>query len=235
MKKPNTYLLHEGTLASGDAFIVTATLKSKNEKTGNMVQIAIMLRDVDPVAGVLSGLDAVTICTDCPFATGNGCYVNVAKSPLTIWRAFHRGNVPFLAPKDYARVFSGRKVRFGSYGNPTLIPISIVKAICAICEGWTGYFHNWKSMTPQLARRWNAYFMASTETKDSLAMANQLRLRTFHASPVQPEGTVECLSDTHNKECKDCMLCCGTKLNAKSVWINPHGVKVKKANQVAMG
>lgn len=65
-------------------------------------------------------------------------------------------------------------------------------------------------------------------------MANQLRLRTFHASPVQPEGSVECLSDSHGMECKDCMLCCGTKLNAKSIWINPHGAKVKKANAVAM-
>ncbi len=232
MKKANTYLLYKGSV-NGERYIVTATMKSENSKTGDMVQIAILLEDVDPVAAVLSGLDATTICQDCPFASGNGCYVNVGQGPGSIWKAYKRGNVPYLRPADYVDHFKGRKVRFGSYGNPTLIPISIVKSIASICDGWTGYFHNWHSMAPEKARQWNRYFMASTETKSSLQLANQLRLRTFHASPEKPSGHLECLSDTHNIECKDCMLCTGGR-NAKSIWINPHGSKKKKANNAAM-
>lgn len=233
MKKPTSYLLHDGILPSGDAFIVVATVTSSNRKTGNMIQIAIMLKDHHPVAVVQSGLDAETICRDCPFAAGNGCYVNVGQAPASIWKSYQKGNIPFLRPKDYTYVFVGRKVRFGSYGNPTLIPLSIVKSIASICDGWTGYYHNWQSMEPKEAKRWNTYFMASTETKDSLAMAEELKLRTFHVSPEKPDSHIECLSDSHGIECSKCLLCVGGK-NAKSIWINPHGRGKKKASDAAM-
>ena len=136
MKKSNSYLLHKGII-DGESYLIIATMKSDNSKTGNMVQVCILLEDTDPVAGVLSGLDARTICQGCPFASGEGCYVNVGQSPLAIWRAYHRGNVPYLRAKDYPLHFSGRKVRFGSYGNPTLIPRHIVRYIASICDGWT--------------------------------------------------------------------------------------------------
>ena len=57
MIKPKTkvrgYVLHEG-----DDFFVVATMKTTNRKTGDMVQIWILLRDVSPVEGVKTVLDA---------------------------------------------------------------------------------------------------------------------------------------------------------------------------------
>ena len=42
---------------------------------------------------------------------------------------FKNGAYPDLDPKDYGKVFGDRKVRFGAYGNPSLLPLAKVKAI----------------------------------------------------------------------------------------------------------
>jgi hypothetical protein len=229
--KDNGYLLHEGT-TNGQPYVVIATGITKptdNSKTGDMIQIWIMLKDVHPAAGVRSGLDATTICTGCPFAAGNGCYVNVNFAPAGIWKKYQRAEYPYLAPRDYHIVFGGRKVRFGAYGNPTLIPFSIAKAIAKASDGWTGYYHNWATMSHREARQWNTLFMASTETQSSLKLAQSLNLRTFHVSTEKPEGFIECLSDSHGISCAKCLLCSGLNKPAKPIWINPHGFRTKKA------
>jgi hypothetical protein len=230
--KPSGYLLHESTI-DGKPYIAIATLNSENRKTGDMVQIWFLLRDVSPVDAVQSGLDASTVCKDCPFASGNGCYVNVGQAPLSVWRGFHRGIYPVLNPVDYSTVFAGRKIRFGAYGNPSLLPVSIVKAIASVSAGWTGYFHDWK--TNPFAAEYAKYFMASTETESSFRMAQSLGFRTFHASPVQPVDSMECLSETKGIACAVCKLCAGlSKARLPSIWINPHGSKTAKANAVAL-
>lgn len=233
--KHNTYVIHRG-VKNGQNFFVAASgfaRKSDNRKTGDMIQIWIMLEDVNPVAAVQSGLDAVTVCEGCPFASGNGCYVNVGQAPLAIYKSNGRG-LPVLLPKDYNKAFAGRKVRFGAYGNPTLIPLSIVKSIANASDGWTGYFHNWKTMPDVERSAYNQYFMASTETASSLELAKSLQMRVFHVSPVQPENTVECLADSRGLTCAQCQLCQGWAKPAKSVWINPHGAKTAKASAAAM-
>jgi len=182
---------------------------------------------------VSSGLDAETICKSCPFASGNGCYVNVGQAPTSIWRAYHRNAYPTAYPKDYPALFAGRKVRFGAYGNPTLLPLAIVKAIASASEGWTGYFHDWR--TNPLAHGYSQYFMASTETASSYKLATALGFRTFHVSPTKPAAAIECLSDSHGMACSQCKLCSGlTKHGKPSVWINPHGFTVKRAVAAAL-
>jgi len=236
LKNRNSYVIHRG-IVNGQRFVVIASgfiRASINSKTGNMVQVWFLLEDMDPVAVMLSGLDAATVCQGCPFAARNGCYVNLGQAPLSIWRSFTRGNVPEMDPKDYQEKFTGRKVRFGAYGNPTLLPIAKVKAIAKASDGWTGYFHNWRDMAPKLREGYNQYFMASTETESSLELAKSLQLRVFHVSPVQPENTVECLADSKGLTCAQCQLCQGWNKPAKSVWINPHGSTVKKAVAAAM-
>ena len=230
--KPTGYLLHEGT-AGGRRFVAIATLQTSNRKTGDMVQIWFLLRDIDPVSAVARGIDAKTICAECPFASGRGCYVNVGQAPLAIYRAYHRGAYPFLPPARYSAVFGGRKIRFGAYGNPSLLPISIVKAIAAVSAGWTGYFHDWR--TNPMAAEYSKFFMASTETESSFRLAKSLGYRSFHASPIRPDGTIECLSDAKGISCAQCKLCAGlSKSRQPSVWINPHGSKVARANAAAM-
>lgn len=232
MSKPSGFILHRGTV-NGHAFVAVVTLETSNRKTGPMAQVWFLLEDVSPVEGVSSGLDARTVCHGCPFASGGGCYVNVGQAPLSVWRAFHRGAYPVLEPRDYATTFAGRKVRFGAYGNPSLLPLSIVRAVAEASAGWTGYFHDWK--TNPLAAHYARYFMASTETQDSFRLAASLGFRSFHVSPVQPEGTLECLSDAKGITCDKCRLCAGlTKSRLPSVWINPHGSGARKASAAAL-
>lgn len=230
--KTTGYALYRGE-TNGAPFVAIATLSTSNRKTGDMVQIWFLLEKVNPVQAVKEAIDAQTVCRDCPFASGNGCYVNVGQAPLAIWKAFHRGAYPDLNPCDYGRVFGGRKIRFGAYGNPSLLPVSIVTAIASVSEGWTGYFHDWK--TNPFATEYAKFFMASTETENSFRMAQSLGFRTFHASPIKPDNAIECLSDAKGITCDKCKLCSGlSKSRLPSVWINPHGSKASKANAVAM-
>jgi hypothetical protein len=223
MKKPTGYLIHEGD-TNGQKFFVVATLKSTNEKTGAMIQVFIMLADVHPAAAVKSGLDAHTICQGCPFASGKGCYVNIAFAPSQVYNGYKRGIYPKLFPKDYKKVFGGKKVRFGAYGNPTLLPFSVAKAIAKVSAGWTGYFHNWNTMKPAEARKWNGLFMASTETQNSYKLAKEMNLRVFHVSPFKPlENAIECVNSSHQIKCQNCLLCAGLSKPAKDIWIAPHG------------
>ena len=241
---PTGYLLHTGTV-SGRAFLAIATLETSNRKTGDMVQVWFILRDVHPVQAVKEGLDFQTICRECPFASGRGCYVNVGQAPAAVWKAFHRGAYPFLSPADYGRVFGGRRVRFGAYGNPTLLPLPLVDRIARVSDGWTGYFHDWRSNAQ--AAEYGRYFMASTETASSLRQAITAGFRVFHVSPQKPAGAIECLSDAKGLTCAECRLCNGRFASAgnafrpmaerqrPSIWINPHGSRSAAASAVAMG
>ena len=230
--KPNGFIIYEGT-KNGEKYAVIATLKTSNRKTGNMIQLWIILSDHSPVDGVKSGLDASTICTGCKFASGQGCYVNVGQAPLQIWKSYKANKYPKLDLFLYDSVFNGRKVRFGAYGNPSLIPLSIIKTITESCDGWTGYFHDWSDMSKEKAQAYGKYFMASTETNDSVRRAKEKNLRFFHVSPNQPENTIECLSDSKGLSCGQCQLCKGNRIRAKSIWINPHGSKKKRAIEQA--
>jgi hypothetical protein len=231
-KKILGYVLHRGQIGA-HAYVAVLTLNTSNRKTGNMAQIWFLLTDVNPVEAVKLGLDAETICRGCPFAAGNGCYVNVGQAPLAVWKAYRNGRYADLMPARYAAVLAGRKIRFGAYGNPTLLPLSKVKALAAVSDGWTGYFHDWR--TNKQAAGYADYFMASTETKSSLAQANRLGFRTFHVSPVKPAASIECLSDAKGMTCAQCKLCAGaSKARMPSVWINPHGSKEAKASAAAM-
>jgi len=224
----NGFILYEGTM-NGERFVVIATgfkRPSANIKTGDMVQIWILLVDQSPVAGMQSGLDALTICYGCKFARGNGCYVNLGQAPLAVWKAYHKGSYPVL--KDYS-VFDDRGVRFGAYGNPSLIPLKIVKAIRVRAGKTTGYFHDWR--THKKARSYNKYFMVSTDTLESLSEAKSQGLRVFHASKEKPTGGFKtCLNVTHGIQCADCGLCNGG--TGADIWVPLHGPGAKKAFQL---
>ena len=122
--------------------VIIATTESDNRKTGNMIQIWILRKDVSPPDAVRSGLDS-EICGDCKLRGSNGwigrtCYVNVAQGPNAVWRAYQAGRYEYLPQCRYADVFGGRAVRFGAYGDPVYIPLTIVRYICFFARRWTG-------------------------------------------------------------------------------------------------
>lgn len=217
-------------LYESDSIVVIATIRSKNRKTGSMIQVWILARNVSPIDAVKQGQDAL-VCFDCKHR-GQGfqkrtCYVNL-RSPQAIWRAYQRGRYAFLASDRYAEVFMNRKVRFGAYGEPVLIPLGILQAITAAAAGWTGYTHQWKRAEYQVYR---AYVMASCDSAIEYADAHSAGWRTFRVRSEFESlivGEIACpASDemNHRTTCDRCGLCNGAKPAdaRKSIAIIVHG------------
>jgi hypothetical protein len=230
LTKPKGYTLFEDS-----DYAVIATLRSENVKTGDMIQLWILPRNESPVDAVRSGHDDI-VCFDCKHRgdgfSGRVCYVNVAQGPNSVWRAYQAGKYPMLDTREYGRVFGGRKVRFGAYGEPVLIPLAIVRAIVDTCAGWTGYTHQWRR--PEFAE-YRAYVMASCDSMSEREQAMLAGWRTFRArsanSPMMT-GEISCpASDEMGKRttCERCTLCNGARANdaRKSIAIVVHGIQAR--------
>ncbi len=130
------FILYEGdSLLTGEPIVVIATMGGNNPKTDNdfksMVQTWIMLRDTPPHEAVKSGDDA-GVCGNCiqrP-SVGGACYVKTFQAPLSIWRAYKRGNYNNVINLESLR---GAELRLGSYGDPSAVPFDI----------WRNLIENW--------------------------------------------------------------------------------------------
>lgn len=214
--------------------VVIATMKTTNRKTGKMVQVWILNRHVSPIDSVKTGLDA-QICFDCPHR-GNGfakrtCYVNL-RSPQGIWKAYQRGRYAYISPAEYASVFADKKIRFGAYGEPILIPVAIMASLSSVAKGWTGYTHQWRRNELQVYR---GYLMASCDSAQDAQDALASGWRYFRVrSKVQPilSGEINCpASDEagHKTTCAKCGLCNGARQNdgRKNITLIVHGSGAK--------
>ena len=118
------------------------------------------------------GIDKDVTCATCGLCKGNAtsarsitiekhgqhadrCYVSM-KAPNSIYRAWKAGRYAKLVDLS---MLAGKRVRFGSYGDPVYIPFPIVKAIASVAKNYTGYTHQWQR--PQY-RAYAQFFMAST-------------------------------------------------------------------------
>lgn len=220
------YVLHE----TADIVII-ATLKTANRKTGKMIQIWIINRNVSPMDAMQSGATRA-ICFDCPhMGDGTGkartCYVNL-RYVQAIWKAYQRGRYEFLPMSEYARVFTGKAVRFGAYGEPVLLPMSNFQAIAAVASKWTGYTHQWRKAEFAAYR---AFLMASCDSERDAQDATAAGWRYFRVRsqfapmrageimcPASPEGG-------NKSQCARCGLCNGSKAGdvRKSIVIIVHG------------
>lgn len=230
-KKPAGVVLYRGESPfNGAPYVVIAILKSSNKKTGNMVQTYILLDDGrSPIDAVHSGADRA-ICGDCPMRglagfTGRRCYVNIGQGPQIVhksdrprddetesvslnWKA---GKYPEYRPADHDQFFRGRMIRWGTYGEPVLIPIDMVARLSAMAEGWTGYTHQW--LKPEFSAYKN-FFMASVHTPAEGAEANSRGWRYFRAAHETVARENECVCPAskeggYRATCNDCHLCRG--------------------------
>ncbi len=217
----NGFILHE------DAHrVIIATgfsTPSDNRKTGDMVQIWILVRACDPVHAIREGLDRL-ICGNCRHrGDGTGgersCYVNVGQAPLGIWRAWKAGS---YLPLPSVSVFEGRKVRFGAYGDPTWIPLSLALAIAGVASGHTGYTHQWRKPSLQ---GWRSILMASVDTTAELVIARSMGWSTFRVTPDLDHHSFEtlCASERNGTPCSVCLGCPGARNGIRSVFIPAHG------------
>src|SRR5262249_54537561 len=159
--KPNGVVLWEGKGPTSNApLVVIATglaRPSTNPKTGPMVQVAVLRRDMEPTEAVATGADDA-VCNGCelrPFTVRQEgeelglkagekpsmCYVTSSHSLLGMYRAYRAGAYPKVKRRALEFVLAGKVTRMGMYGNFSNAPLWLVEDIAAYSDGWTLYEH----------------------------------------------------------------------------------------------
>jgi len=230
----NGFVFYDGpSLIDGAPIIGIAVLKSRNAKTGDMVQTFILRADQDPISAIQAGADK-SICGDCKHRGPMGkrtCYVDVSKSVLAVFSAWCRGSYPLIDPVDAAWHLVGREVRIGAYGDGAAIPAQHWRNLIRFARGHTGYSHQWRQAFAQDLR---SIVMASVDSPTERDLAIAMGWRTFRvrtaAQPIQV-GEIACpASDEagNRRQCIDCLACDGADRTAKaSVSIIVHGAMAR--------
>ncbi|NBW19877.1 MAG: hypothetical protein EBR82_69075 [Caulobacteraceae bacterium] len=110
------------------------------------------------------------------------------------------------------RIVSGRIVRMGAAGDPSMIPLQHWARVLEGADGWTGYTHQWREPWAQPMRE---LCMASVETLADQDLARSMGWRTYRIRrPDEPLATNEiaCPSDVTGRQCIACKACDGAGL-----------------------
>jgi len=234
MRKVIGGIIYEGpSKFDGSPIVVILTgikHRSRNAKTGDMVQAWIMRADIDPAEAIRQKKDEA-ICGSCPQRRNQGgaCYVVVEKAPLTIWRAWKNGRYEDWRDRLPPKALEGRTVRFGAYGDPASVPAKVWRRIRRQnLAGWTGYTHQWKD-----ADHLRPFVMASVDSPEEQEEAAKKNWRSFRVrgedEPLLP-GEIDCPS-TRGVQCESCGLCRGSARIAASVSIIAHGFLASRFNK----
>ena len=220
-------IIYEGPSAlDGEPIVAIATgleRKSRNAKTGNLIQVWILRADKPPLEAVRSGADA-SVCGDCKHR-GTSCYVNIGQAPQSVWRTYAAGRYARAADLEaVSAALAGKDVRMSAYGDPAALPGEVVKACLDKASGHTGYTHQWRR-APELAY----WLMASADTPAERIQAKMLGFRTFrvrHVSATLLPQELECLADSKGLTCEACKLCSGqSRPGKRDISIQVHGAR----------
>ena len=175
---------------------------------------------------------ADTNCLDCPYNSYGKCYthkfnqyvgfVSMLKSIAKEHGEFD--NIPRynqLVKAKAVEMSQDTYVRFGTYGEPSLHPITMITGMARVSQKYTGYTHQW-AKKDELSK----FFMASTHTKSEEMKASKLGYRSFVATNTIISDAVSCPASKeagYKSSCSKCGLCSGTEGKGdKSVYIFNH-------------
>ena len=206
-----------------------------NPKTDNdfksMVQTWIMLRDTPPHEAVKAGNDE-GVCGNCiqrP-SVGGACYVKTFQAPLSIWRAYKRGNYNSVINLENLR---GAELRLGSYGDPSAVPFDIWRNLIDKVQPrlMTGYTHQMSHKA--FDKRMAEVCMISADTPKVALKAHAQGFRTFRMTTDTEQllpNEIICPNDTDGVKCIDCGLCDGAG-DKPNIAILAHGALAKRYNE----
>ena len=230
MAKPKGYIIDKGASPiDGQPYVAILTLESTNRKTGNMAQVWILREDVNPVEAVQTGKDA-TICGNCPHRKQQdgtrSCYVNVGQGPNSIWKAYKRG--AYSSDWSYyqlSQILFDKRIRWGAYGDPSVIDPGIVLTLNKYAQGHTGYTHQWRE---EFASTYAGIFQASCDGFNDYLLATAKGWKTFTvvSKTVQPNYAKQCPATLQHSaaQCITCKLCDGAR---SDVFVHAHGTGSK--------
>ena len=207
-------VLWSGTSPIDGAPIAAIVTHGKgNKKLGDMVSVWVMRTDMAPHDAKRTGND-VSVCGHCPVKSA--CYVRVNMAPLWIYKRLDGKGLRTIHPSE----LRGRSVRWGAYGDPSLIPFDVVSEVNAVAKGWTGYTHQWKRAWGE---KFKGVFMASVETLEqerSLAAEGWGTFRAGMRDGSDVGGSTLCQNERDGTTCADCGACNGER---RSIYIPAHG------------
>ena len=239
VKEVNSYIVYEGiSNYDGEAIVVIATgfaNKSKNTKTGDMIQTWIMRQDTPPHEAIRNGND-YSICGNCPLRPlnykANGlkkrCYVLVHNAPLTVWRTYKKGGYEHSTPERLRELLQDSNgLRLGSYGDPASVPFEVWQSI-GVGTGefnHTGYTHGY--LVDNFDTRYLDVAMISLD-KVTPQIPPGLNGRSFRVIDSVDEvlpGEILCPASkeqNYKTTCEKCGLCAGLNRKAKNIAIIIH-------------
>lgn len=211
----------------GQPIVLIAVAKTRNGKTGTMVQTYIIRRDVSPIDAVNNG-DDKSICGDCVHRGPMGdrsCYVRIEQGVNQTWKAYQRGRYAHVDPTG-RRLFENAKVRMGTYGDPMAVPFRVWSEVLDGATGWTGYTHQWQQFPESPLK---AYCMASADSAADRHLARAMGWRCYvvlTGDESKPKGAATCpASEEAGKklQCADCLACDGASGKRGDIAIRLHG------------
>ena len=168
-------------------------------------------------------------CFDCPFSANSGnakCYTHkfmqysgFVGMLRSIVKEFGNLNaIPEYSDHIVDKIVDISKnvyVRFGTYGEPTMHPLSLVSKVSEASKNWTEYTHQYFKKP-----EYNEYFMASTHNKLQAKTAkDKFGFRSFIAVKENNKGMgVICPASKeagYKSNCATCGLCSGIKGKGK--------------------
>jgi hypothetical protein len=238
MTLPSGVVIDSGDSFLGGPYVAIMTFRSKNTKTGDIPQVFIIRPDIEPTDAVQSGAD-VSICGGCTHKLRwhedlqefkRTCYVNVGQSVGSVFACFKRRGYPDLwddlaLVAEVSEWLADKFVRWGSYGDPSVIKHSVVRMINNWAAGHLGFTHQW--LHPAAAN-FKGIFQASCESDTQYRVAKQLGWKTYTVIPTTgPDGKpLEVLEGPGKRcpatlegstaQCKTCRLCNGAKADIYS-------------------
>lgn len=240
MDKPRGYVIYRGpSMITGDPIVAIALTKTTNAKTGNMVQTYILVDNGQTPIVNANTLQDVAVCGGCKHrhGTGGGCYVNLLRGPLPVWRAFMAGRYPHSLA-GAMKAAQGRMVRLGSYGDPAAVPAHVWKSLLRFAAGHTGYTHQWATMPTDVIEPIMEVCMASVDNMWEYRTAKATGYRTFRirsAEELVNPREIICPASAEagrRRECITCRACTGGVDSGKAdVTIIAHGHFVGRVNK----
>ena len=235
-KAPGMIIDHGFSPIDGKPYVAIATFSSKNGKTGNMIQVWIIRQDISPLDAIATGAD-YSICGDCRHrgVTGDNipegvkversCYVLVGREVMAVWRAYQAGSYHgTYSPDQVTTFFEDRYIRWGSYGDPSIIKPDVVSYLNSLADGHTGYTHQWRKSFAQVFK---GVFQASCDGLQDYLEASAHGWRCFSVVAADQENigwdigkTCPATVENSAAKCITCKLCDGAKQDIK---VQAHG------------
>jgi hypothetical protein len=217
IKNPSGFIIYRGpSMLNGAPIVAVAITKSRNAKTGDMVQTYILADNGKSPVESARTLEDAAICGACPHRRGLGgsCYVNLGQGPRSVMDGIMRGIYP-EGLGQAAELSRGRMVRLGTYGDPAAVPVQIWETLLENARGHTGYTHQWKTLSGMQGVRIMSLVMASADSPEDRAEAKGRGYRTFRVRLSNQEpmpGEFICPASSEagkRKTCAECGACNG--------------------------